>query len=224
MQPTEDAERLYVRACQLLSQMQALQAYFNKPAKRLLFRLGLVKALGVERMSQLLKEFNSQLPGLELHLVEPDEPCDARIINIRQLKAGELYQSLWTDSYVLALPAQHPLCTQTEILLSDFKKLPLIKRTPCEAWDQVALALSKANIKPQIRANIHTIEYAIGLVGAGIGCALLPDFEMQKFRPDLQYRAIEGPALKRELVLAFDKNQQHQSAVKLLCEIAARSS
>ncbi len=223
VQPTEDAERLYVQACQLLSQMQALQASFNKPAKRLLFRLGLVKALGVERMSQLLKEFNSQLPGLELHLVEPDEPCDARIINIRQLKAGELYQNLWTDSYVLALPAQHPLCTQPEIQLSDFKKLPLIKRTPCEAWDQVALALSKANIKPQIRANIHTIEYAIGLVGAGIGCALLPDFEMQKFRPDLQYRAIEGPALKRELVLAFDKNQQHQSAVKLLCEIAARS-
>jgi DNA-binding transcriptional LysR family regulator len=223
VQPTEDAERLYVQACQLLSQMQALQASFNKPAKRLLFRLGLVKALGVERMSQLLKEFNSQLPGLELHLVEPDEPCDARIINIRQLKAGELYQSLWTDSYLLALPAQHPLCTQPEIQLTDFKKLPLIKRTPCEAWDQVALALSKANIKPQIRANIHTIEYAIGLVGAGIGCALLPDFEMQKFRPDLQYRAIEGPALKRELVLAFDKNQQHQSAVKLLCEIAARS-
>jgi len=224
VQPTEDAERLYVQACQLLSQMQALQASFNKPAKRLLFRLGLVKALGVERMSQLLKEFNSQLPGLELHLVEPDEPCDARIINIRQLKAGELYQSLWTDSYLLALPAQHPLCTQPEIQLSDFKKLPLIKRTPCEAWDQVALALSKANIKPQIRANIHTIEYAIALVGAGIGCALLPDFEMQKFRPDLQYRAIQGPALTRELVLAFDKNQQHQSAVKLLCEIAARSS
>jgi len=221
VQPTEDAERLYVQACQLLSQMQALQASFNKPAKRLLFRLGLVKALGVERMSQLLKEFNSQLPGLELHLVEPDEPCDARIINIRQLKAGELYQSLWTDSYLLALPAQHPLCTQPEIQLSDFKKLPLIKRTPCEAWDQVALALSKANIKPQIRANIHTIEYAIALVGAGIGCALLPDFEMQKFRPDLQYRAIQGPALRRELVLAFDKNQQHQNAVKLLCEIAA---
>ena len=222
VQPTEDAERLYVQACQLLSQMQALQASFNKPAKRLLFRLGLVKALGVERMSQLLKEFNSQLPGLELHLVEPDEPCDARIINIRQLRAGELYQNLWTDSYLLALPAQHPLCTQPEIQLSDFKKLPLIKRTPCEAWDQVALALSKANIKPQIRANIHTIEYAIALVGAGIGCALLPDFEMQKFRPDLQYRAIQGPALTRELVLAFDKNQQHQNAVKLLCEIAAR--
>jgi DNA-binding transcriptional LysR family regulator len=221
VQPTEDAERLYVQACQLLSQMQALQASFNKPAKRLQFRLGLVKALGVERMSQLLKEFNSQLPGLELHLVEPDEPCDARIINIRQLKAGELYQNLWTDSYLLALPAQHPLCTQPEIQLTDFKKLPLIKRTPCEAWEQVALALSKANIKPQIRANIHTIEYAIALVGAGIGCALLPDFEMQKFRPDLQYRAIQGPALTRELVLAFDKNQQHQSAVKLLCEIAA---
>ncbi len=46
---------------------------------------------------------------------------------------------------------------------------------------------------------------------------------MQKFRPDLQYRAIQGPLLTRELVLAFDKNQQHQRAMKLLCEIAARA-
>jgi hypothetical protein len=39
----------------------------------------------------------------------------------------------------------------------------------------VQLALNRHNVKPDIRANIHTIEYAIGLVGAGIGCALLPD-------------------------------------------------
>jgi DNA-binding transcriptional LysR family regulator len=133
-----------------------------------------------------------------------------------------LYQSLWNDNYSLALPAQHPLCTQQDIQLSDFKKLPLIKRTPCEAWEQVALALSKANIKPQVRANIHTIEYAIGLVGAGIGAALLPDFEMQKFRPDLQYRPIAGLTLQRELVLAFAKEQQHQSTVQALCQVAAR--
>lgn len=222
VQPTEEGERLYSQASQLLSQLQALQASFKKPARKVSFRLGLVRALGVERMSQLLKEFNQKVPGLELHLVEPDEPCDARIINIRQLKAGELYQSLWNDSYSLALPAQHPLCTQQDIQLSDFKKLPLIKRTPCEAWEQVALALSKANIKPQVRANIHTIEYAIGLVGAGIGAALLPDFEMQKFRPDLQYRPIAGLTLQRELVLAFAKQQQHQSTVQVLCQVAAR--
>lgn len=222
--PTDDGERLYSQACQLLSQLQALQASFKKPTRKVQFRLGLARALGVERMSLLLKEFNGKVTGLELHLVEPDEPCDARIINIRQLKAGELYQPLWNDHYLLALPAQHPLCAAAEIQLSDFKKMPLIKRTPCEAWDQVALALNKANIKPQIRANIHTIEYAIGLVGAGIGCALLPAFEMQKFRPDMQYRPIADLMLQRQLVLAFDKNQQHQSPVRALCEIAIQHS
>jgi DNA-binding transcriptional LysR family regulator len=219
---TEEGERLYNQACQILSQLQAVQASFKKPAKRLQFRLGLVRALGVERMSALLKDFNSQLPGLELHLVEPDEPCDARIINIRQLKAGELYQPLWSDAYLLALPAQHPLCAKAQISMEDFKKLPLIKRTPCDAWDQLQTALNRHNIKADIRANIHTIEYAIGLVGAGIGCALVPAFESHRNRAEMQTRPLELHLAERQLVLAFDKNQQHQSAVKTLCEVAKK--
>lgn len=222
VKPTEEGERLYSQASQIISQLHAVKASFNKPAKRLQFRLGLVRALGVERMSQLLKDFNSQLPGLELHLVEPDEPCDARIINIRQLKAGELYQPLWSDAYLLAIPAHHALCAKAEVALEDFKKLPLIKRTPCDAWDQLQTALNRHNIKAEIRANIHTIEYAIGLVGAGIGCALLPAFESHRNRAEMQIRPLQLPLAERQLVLAFPKDQQHQLAVKVLCEVAKK--
>lgn len=224
VKPTEDGERLYSQASQIISQLQAVKASFSKPPKRLQFRLGLVRALGVERMSQLLKDFHSQLPGLELHLVEPDEPCDARIINIRQIKAGEHYQHLWSDAYLLAIPAQHPLCAKAEIALEDFKKLPLIKRTPCDAWDQLQTALNRHNIKADIRANIHTIEYAIGLVGAGIGCALLPAFESHRNRAEMQIRPLQLPLVERELVLAFSKELQHQTAVKTLCEVAKKQS
>jgi len=224
VKPTEEGERLYSQASQIISQLQAVKASFSKPPKRLQFRLGLVRALGVERMSQLLKDFHSQLPGLELHLVEPDEPCDARIINIRQLKAGEQYQHLWSDAYLLAIPASHPLCAKAEIALDDFKKLPLIKRTPCDAWDQLQTALNRQNIKADIRANIHTIEYAIGLVGAGIGCALLPAFESHRNRAEMQIRPLQLPLAERELVLAFSKELQHQSAVKTLCEVAKKQS
>lgn len=224
VKPTEEGERLYSQASQIISQLQAVKASFSKPPKRLQFRLGLVRALGVERMSQLLKDFHSQLPGLELHLVEPDEPCDARIINIRQIKAGEHYQHLWSDAYLLAIPAQHPLCAKAEIALDDFKKLPLIKRTPCDAWDQLQTALNRHNIKADIRANIHTIEYAIGLVGAGIGCALLPAFESHRNRAEMQIRPLQLPLVERELVLAFSKELQHQTAVKTLCEVAKKQS
>ena len=101
--PTEDGEKLYGHAGRLLSQVQSLKASFTEPVARVKFRLGLIRALGVERMSQLLREFSNSVPGLELHLVEPDEPCDARIITPQLLKAGEAFAPIWHDSYLLAL-------------------------------------------------------------------------------------------------------------------------
>jgi hypothetical protein len=46
--------------------------------------------------------------------------------------------------------------------------------------------------------------------------------ESQRNKATMQCRPIEGPALERQLVLAFDKNLQHQSAVKTLCDVAKK--
>src|SRR5690606_41628162 len=105
-----------------LSQLQSLKASFTEPVARVKFRLGLIRALGVERMSQLLREFSNSVPGLELHLVEPDEPCDARIITPQLLKAGEAFAPIWHDTYLLALPPGSPLSLQPQIELEDFEQ------------------------------------------------------------------------------------------------------
>jgi DNA-binding transcriptional LysR family regulator len=203
---SEDAERLYGHACNLLNQLQAVQNTFSPAPARVQFKLGLAKALGVERMSQLLKEFQQQAANLsvqlELVLVEPDDPCDARIINIKHLRAGEDFTPLWKDLYQLALPAQHPLVLKPLLTLSDFHKLPMIKRTPCEAWSVLYPQLLRQGIKPDIRADIHTIEYAVGLVTAGVGAALVPNFDAFTQRTDIVLKSFNELTLPRELGLA----------------------
>ncbi|WP_301003904.1 LysR family transcriptional regulator [Arsukibacterium sp.] len=62
--PTEDGDKLYNHAGKLLGQLQSLKASFRTPVNRVQFRLGLIKALGVERMSALLREFSQQVDGL----------------------------------------------------------------------------------------------------------------------------------------------------------------
>lgn len=214
--PTEDGDKLYGHAGRLLSQLQSLKASFSEPVARVKFRLGLIRALGVERMSQLLREFSNSVPGLELHLVEPDEPCDARIITPQLLKAGEAFAPIWHDSYLLALPPGSALMLQDSISLADFENLPLIKRTPCDAWNSLYPELVRRGIKPDLRADIQTIEYALGLVSAGVGCALVPNFDNMQQRSDVLLRPIAEAKLERTIGLAYPKNSSSSALAVLL--------
>lgn len=221
--PTEEGDKLYGHAGKLLAQLASLKASFQVPAAKVRFRLGLIRALGVERMSALLREFSQQVPGLELHLVEPDAPCDARIITPAQQQGGEVLQPIWRDRYLLALPPAWPLSLQSQLTLDDFQDLPLIKRTPCDAWDLLYPQLSRRNIQPAIRADIQTIEYALGLVSAGVGCALVPDFDSLLQRSDVALKPIAGLQLERTIALAYRSDNAHP-ALPVLQQLCSQSS
>jgi LysR family transcriptional regulator, benzoate and cis,cis-muconate-responsive activator of ben and cat genes len=214
--PTEDGEKLYGHAGRLLGQLQSLKASFSQPVARIKFRLGLIRALGVERMSHLLREFSNSVPGLELHLVEPDEHCDARIITPQLLKAGEAFQPIWHDSYLLAVPPGSALMLKDSVALADFDELALIKRTPCDAWNTLYPELIRRGIKPDLRADIQTIEYALGLVSAGVGAALVPNFDKTQQNNDVTMRPIKGLQLERTIGLAYPKNTTHAPLLLLL--------
>uniref|UniRef100_UPI004047968E LysR substrate-binding domain-containing protein n=1 Tax=Rheinheimera sp. TaxID=1869214 RepID=UPI004047968E len=115
-----------------------------------------------------------------------------------------------------------PLSLQQQIALEDFEQLPLIKRTPCDAWNTLYPELVRRGIKPDIRADIQTIEYALGLVSAGVGCALVPNFDSLLQRQDIVLRPVAQLRLQREIGLAYAKNQDSASLAVLrqLCQPA----
>ncbi|RUO53368.1 LysR family transcriptional regulator [Pseudidiomarina homiensis] len=222
--PTEDGERLYGHAGRMLSQMQSLRASFRHSVTRVQFRLGLIRALGVERMSQLLRDFTAGVDGLELHLVEPEDDADARIITPRMLKAGEQFLPIWHDRFVLALPAGHPLALQDHVTLAQMQALALIKRTPCEAWSVFYPELIRQGIQPDIRADIHTIEYALGLVSAGVGCALVPDLESLRERQDVTLRPLSDLNLERTIGMAYPRSQAESSPLQWLQQVCRQTA
>ena len=96
----------------------------------------------------------------------------------------------------------------------------MIKRTPCDAWNILYPELVRHGIKADIRADIQTIEYALGLVSAGVGCALVPNFESLLLRQDITLRPITTLNLQREIGLAYPKSQDSASLTILrqLCK------
>ncbi|MBT1064285.1 LysR family transcriptional regulator [Bowmanella sp. Y26] len=212
---TDAAEQLYPLAKQLLGQADAIQAMFSGRQVKEPFRLGLIKGLGVARMSTLLKQFTSTRDSLELTLVPPEEACDARLITRDLLLPGEQFLPTWVEEYQLAIPVGHPLSLLEKVCITDLADVAFIQRTPCDAWNSLKTLLREAAVSVDIRARIQTIEYAVGLVSAGVGCALIPvHAELQQH--DVLFKPLQELQLNREIGLAWRRDGEVVQLLRLL--------
>lgn len=214
--PSEQGEKLFPLAKQLLGQAGAIKTFFAEKASKQPFNLGVTRGLGVERMSLLLKDFTAAKPFVELTLVPHTEKVDARIILKDELNEHEQYIDMWQEDYLLALPYDHILAFSNSITLEQLDGLPFIQRTPCSAWSHLQDTLALAGISLDVRAKITTIDYALGLVHAGLGCAFLPAHSEIVKQSDVVFRPISGLQLTREIVLAYSESSRTINSLKRL--------
>lgn len=205
--PTAEGHRLYPLARQVSEDLNAITRLFRTPAPATPVRLGLMRSLGANRMTLLLKEYIGQGDNLALTLVNPEERCDARIIGEHDLAPGEAFQPIWHDSYRLALPIGHPLGLQGAVAVAELDGLPFIWRHPCAAMEQLATALSDAGVRCQVRARLRTIEYTLGLVAAGVGASLVPAWPEILSHPDVQCRPLAGLDIHQTIGVAYPARQ-----------------
>lgn len=203
--PTAEGDRLYPLSKKLTGDAQAIVSVFRTERPAVAVRLGLKRSLGAGRMGMLLKDIVNGEQPVELTLVSPDESCDARIVASTDVSAEETFIPIWTDTYQLALPLGHALRLQEQIELVDFQDMPFVHRHPCELVSQLENTLISQQIRWTVRAKIRTIEYALALVRAGVGAALLPDWEEITGLTDIVMRPIEGQVLSHTVGLAYQK-------------------
>ncbi|TDF36671.1 LysR family transcriptional regulator [Alteromonadaceae bacterium M269] len=216
---TESGDALYKQAKQLLSQAAAIKQKFSHQQQKIPFRLGLVKGLGVERITTILKRFMSSQENMELTLVPPEESADAKIINKELQQKNETFLPMWEEEYVLAIPASHKLALEKELVLEDLAELPFVQRITCDAWPIFEQQLNKSNIDIEVRAKTQTVEYAIGLVKAGLGCALLPKYPELLSQPDVEFRLLDEFTFKRQIGLCYSEYSDNIEALKKLAGI-----
>ncbi|RTQ98340.1 LysR family transcriptional regulator [Halomonas nitroreducens] len=219
---TEAGHRLYPLAMRLSAELRAIDGLFRTSTPATPVRLGLMRSLGAHRMSRLLKEYVNRVEGLALTLVNPEEPCDARIVRAEERDAREHFQPIWHDDYVIALPAGHPLTLKARLALEDLDGLPFIWRHPCAAMDKLGKALDAAGLSCQVRARLRTIEYAQGLVAAGVGASLVPAWPQILGDRELGCRPLAEDAFHEVIGIAWSE-QTPSSALAPLLALAKAS-
>ncbi len=218
VQATHAGEQLYPLAKQLLGQATAIRDVFRTDTTKKPFRLGLIKGLGVARMSDFLGRFTRSVDSLELTLVSQDEPCQARIISRDLQLNNEKFVPMWQDDYQLAIPLDHALGLTERVNIMDLQDVAFVQRSPCEGWDYLKKKMNIANVRIDTRAKIQTIEYALGLVKAGLGCAFIPVSDTIVKDTNIHFKPITDLSISREIGLGYT----HMSdTVKVLQALAS---
>ena len=213
--PTPAGEALYPKACKVLNDVGEIKDLFKQGAERIPLKLALSPFLGSDRVSEVVKTLLEAVVGLELTLVDINESsdCDAKIISSSQAKTNEIFQRLWEDQYVLALPKDHPLATLNSIPLESLNNVAFISRQPCDIDDSWRFALQEKGLSLNIKATVRTEEYALDLVAAGLGVSVVPYHSTQR-RTDIITRKVSD--LKLERVIGFAYPNKHALSADIL--------
>lgn len=194
--PTAAGEQLYPIARRLVGEARALPGLFQPAPRRRRIALGLMRSLDLRRVRAIVTALTRD-DAVDLQLVDADQPCDLRIISRTLRHEREAFLSLWRERYVVALPRTHALASHKTLRASDLAGARLVARCHCEH----AARFAGPGQRFDVVAIAPTEEWALALVGAGAGLAIIPE-GVASHDPAIVLRPLRDPQARREVGLA----------------------
>lgn len=105
---SEEARVLYPQARRMVAEADALSRLFRGRENRIALELGVEGDIAHSQIETFLRMAHQGLPGLLLTLQEGCEG-EGRLAAEEMCCEDELFLPLWEESYVMALPAAHPM-------------------------------------------------------------------------------------------------------------------
>ncbi|KAF3997583.1 LysR substrate-binding domain-containing protein [Glaciimonas immobilis] len=188
-----------------------------------LLTLAFVSTADYSILPPLLREFREAYPHVKIDLREATSDLQLEQLAQGQIDAGLLipplpdqdkrgldYLSLLSEPLILAAPSGHKaLRTKGKISLHAVNDLPLIifpRRISPGFHDTILACFRNAGQTPHIGQEAIQMQTIVGLVSAGMGCALVPQSVSNLKRPGVDYRDLEDATSLVETGLAWRKD------------------
>jgi len=149
--------------------------------------VGFLPATTYTLLPLILRDFKARAAGVKLDLRELSRPQQLDELRRGEIQVGLLRppvseaelasEIILQESFVLALPAAHPLAALRRVPARRLahEAFVMFSRLPGHVFhDQVMSVCLRAGFTPHVAQEVRQIHTVIGLVSAGIGVALVP--------------------------------------------------
>lgn len=204
---TVTGELLVGEARRILNQIEQTQSLIQQAGRGEVgqIMLGFTPSAATGVLSPVLTEFRERFPAVEifLHEMKADELVE-RLEN-NWLDASFLYLPFDDERFrcmivdreplVLALPHQHPRASANEVRMVDLAQEPFIlparhRRMPGLYGRVMELCRQAGFVPDAVQKDVWLMQTIVGLVGSGLGIALVPDSLRRVHSAGVEYREI----------------------------------
>lgn len=171
---TEEGQVFYREAKGLLNHAGSVSSLFKRSAHKPLLTVAVAQSIAFAYLSELLDKLKRIDALQEVRLTQQSERADIRLTIDREVSGDDLFIPLWQDQYCLIIPSDNPLAYERAITLADLNGQGFIERTYCDRSGDWAEFLRQNEVSVNIAASVDNEEWALSLVEAGVGLAIVP--------------------------------------------------
>jgi DNA-binding transcriptional LysR family regulator len=196
--------------------------------------VGILVYISYTLIPPILREFRAQFPEVHVEL-----RFLTNTLQIAALLSGQVdvcfvrppidnpdiaSKLISRERFILAMPATHPLAGKAAVSIKQFKNDPFIMYvrelgpTFCSSLVQFC---ARAGFSPKVALEVSQINAAVGLVGAGIGVALVPQSMDQLHFDNVVYRPLIERAPNVDVLLAWQAGRPSE-LLKSFIEMSAQ--
>jgi DNA-binding transcriptional LysR family regulator len=195
---------------------------------------------GATLMPQAIAAFRASHPGVEVTLAEGEPEQIAPRLRAgefdlvllfefegvgERLGAGMRRFELFNDPLHLALAADHPLADRKRLELADLANESWIQTSadsPCAG--HVVRSCHAAGFEPSVSFESDDYQTVQGLVGAGVGVAMIPELALSTVRDDIRVRALHPASPVRKVFAATSRAAAATPAVATMLDVLRKAT
>ncbi|HWR06651.1 LysR family transcriptional regulator [Sporomusa sp.] len=180
-------------------------------------------------LPRLIPAYRAMYPFVELTLRQLGTTDQVQALLKEELQVGILclpvvaselnFEIVCRDSFVVALPKDHPLAAESHIDVQQLapESFIMTTRKVGEGYhDGIINICRRAGFEPRISQEVHELQTSVSLVAAGMGIALLPGSIQELNIKGVVYRRIKNAIPPLETAIAWNKNQKSPSVENFL--------